>query len=114
MRRMVYAMGVVVAAVVPAGAVEPFVGRWALNQEACFGFGTTAQTASLVATDTSVRWYPGTCRIGKMYKLGEAVYIQAHCTDSGGGDVPITLDPKGDRMKVTWNRGKPEELQRCK
>ena len=46
-----------------------------------------------------------------MYKLGQTAYIQARCWDS---DVPVTLDPRGDRMRVTWNRGKTEELQRCK
>ena len=95
-----------------AQAEEMFVGRWAAMPSACSGFGgSDARSAALVASGTSVSWYPGSCRIGKMYKLGQAVYIQAHCD---GGDVPITLDPKGDRMKVTWNRGKPEELQRCK
>lgn len=98
-----------------AQAEELFIGRWAATPTTCNGIsGSDAKTAALVASGTSVSWYPGNCRIGKMYKLGEAVYIQAHCYDSGGGDVPITLDPKGDRMKVTWNRGKTEELQRCK
>ena len=97
----------------PAEAEEMFIGRWAATPSACSGFGgSDAKTAALVASGTSVSWYPGSCRIGKMYKLGQAVYLQAHC--DGSGDVPITLDPKGDRMKVTWNRGKTEELQRCK
>ena len=114
--------GVVVATVVfavfsvgTAEAEEMFIGRWAATPSVCSGFGgSDAKTAALVASGTSVSWYPGSCRIGKMYKLGQAVYIQAHCYGDGGGDVPITLDPKGDRMKVTWNRGKTEELQRCK
>lgn len=98
-----------------AQAEELFIGRWAATPSACSGFGgSDARSAALIASGTNVSWYPGNCRIGKMYKLGEAVYIQAHCNDNGGGDVPITLDPKGDRMKVTWNRGKTEELQRCK
>jgi len=96
-------------------AEEMFIGRWAATPSACSGFGgSDAKSAALVASGSSVSWYPGNCRIGKMYKLGQAVYIQAHCYGDGGGDVPITLDPKGDRMKVTWNRGKTEELQRCK
>jgi hypothetical protein len=98
-----------------AAAEEMFIGRWAASPSACGGFGgKDARSAALVASGTSVSWYPGDCRIGKMYKLGQAVYIQAHCYGETGGDVPITLDPKGDRMKVTWNRGKTEELQRCK
>ena len=37
-----------------------------------------AATAALVATDTSLSWFDGYCRIGKMYKA-KAVYVQAHC-----------------------------------
>ena len=73
--------------------------------------GDTPRTAALVATDTSLSWFEGYCRIGKMYKA-KAVYVQAHC---GGKDVPVTLDAQGDRhAQVTWSRAKAEELQRCK
>ena len=118
--RVVLTAGVAAAVVVvsyagSAQATEPFVGRWAATQSACSGIGgSDSKTSALTASDTSVSWYPGSCRIGKMYKLGQAVYLQAHCYGEAGGDVPITLDAKGDRMKVTWNRGKTEDLQRCK
>jgi hypothetical protein len=91
-----------------AFAAEPFVGRWAVNSEACRGQGNTAKTAALVATDTSLSWFEGYCRIGKMYKA-KAVYVQAHC---GTKDVPVTLDAQSDRLRVTWDR-KVEDLQRC-
>jgi hypothetical protein len=102
-----------VAAVTPASAVEPFIGRWAVKPEACYGFGgSTAATAPLVATATTVSWYDGQCRIGKLYKVGTAVYLQLHCF--GKGDVPATLNAYGDRMRVTWGGAKSEELRRCK
>jgi hypothetical protein len=91
-----------------AFAAEPFVGRWAVNPEACRGQGNTAQTAALIATDTSLSWFEGYCRIGKMYKA-KAVYVQAHC---GTKDVPVTLDAQGNRMRVTWDR-KVEDMKRC-
>ena len=71
---------------------------------------TAAQrkTAALVATDTSLSWFEGNCRIGKMYKA-KAVYVQAHC---GSKDVSVTLDATGDRMRVTWGR-KAEDMKRC-
>jgi len=94
-----------------AFAVEAFVGRWAVKPEVCTGQGDTAMTASLVASDTSLWWFDGYCRIGKMYKAGTAVYLEARC--GAKGDVPVTLDAKGDRMRVTWNRAKAEELRRC-
>ena len=93
-----------------ARATEAFVGRWAVKSEVCsMRGGDSAATSALVATDTSLWWFDGYCRIGKMYKA-KAVYVQAHC---GANDVPVTLDAQGNRMRVTWGRAKPEELQRC-
>jgi hypothetical protein len=40
--------------------------------------GDNAANSALVATDTSLWWFEGYCRIGKMYKA-KAVYVQAHC-----------------------------------
>jgi hypothetical protein len=91
-----------------AFAAEPFVGRWAVKAEGCYGHGNTAQTAALVATDTSLSWFEGYCRIGKMYKA-KAVYVQAHC---GTKDVPVTLDAQGDRLRITWDR-RVEDMRRC-
>jgi hypothetical protein len=47
-----------------------------------------------------------------MYKTGKAVHLQARC--GGKGDIPVTLDPSGDRMRVTWNRATIGEMRRCK
>ena len=93
-----------------ASATEAFIGRWAAKPELCLARGgDTAATAALVATDTSLWWFEGYCRIGKMYKAN-AIYVQAHC---GGNDVAVTLDAQGNRMRVTWGKAKAEELQRC-
>jgi hypothetical protein len=101
------------AVATPAFGAEPFIGRWAAKPEACYGFGgNTSSTAALVATATTVSWYEGHCRIGKLYKVGTAVYLQLHCL--GKGDVPATLNAYGDRMRVTWGGAKSEELRRCK
>jgi hypothetical protein len=94
-----------------ARTAEAFVGRWAVRPEVCGARGgETPETAVLVATDNSLWWFDGYCSIGKMYKA-KAVYVQAHCWSKG--DVPVTLDVQGDRMKVTWNRAKTEEMRRC-
>ena len=80
-------------------------GRWAVNQSTCGIGGSTRTAAALVVNDISLsNW--------KMYKLGQTAYIQARCWDSN--DIPVTLEPRGDRMRVTWDRGKAEDLQRCK
>src|SRR5262245_10498768 len=81
----------------PVFAAEAFVGRWAVKPEVCGNRGgDTPATSALVATDTSLWWYDGYCSIGKMYKA-KAVYVQAHCGSKG--DVSVTLDVTGDRMK---------------
>jgi len=100
------------AVVIASSAIaqEAFVGRWAVNAEMCSGHGDTAVTSALVATDTSLWWFDGYCRIGKMYKT-KAFYVQAHC---GAKDVPVTMDAQGDRMRVTWDRTKVEDLKRCR
>jgi hypothetical protein len=98
-----------IGAVSAACAEEAFVGRWAVKPEMCSGNGQTAATAALVATGTSLWWFDGYCRIGKMYKA-RAVYVQAHCGSKG--DIPVTLDAHGDRMRVTWN-GSTEQMTRC-
>ena len=99
-----------------ASATEAFIGRWAAKPEVCSARGgDTAATAPLIATATSVKWFVANCRIGKMYKIGQAVHLQAHC--SSGGKIrstPITLDARGDRMRVIWDGVKVEEMRRCK
>jgi hypothetical protein len=95
-----------------ATAAEPFVGRWAASADGCTGRGDTPATAVLAATDTTLSWFAGHCRIGKMYKVGTAAYLLVHC--GGEGDVPVTLAPQGDRMKVAWNRARAVDLQRCR
>ena len=93
-----------------ASATEAFIGRWAAKPEICSARGgDNAANSALVATGTSLWWFEGYCRIGKMYKA-KAIYVQAHC---GGNDVAVTLDAQGNRMRVTWGKAKAEELQRC-
>ena len=113
LRRWLLAACAISAAMVSSAlAQEQFVGRWAVKPEVCASHGgDTPESSALVATDTSLWWFDGYCRIGKMYKA-KAVYLQAHCL--GKGDVPVTLDAQGDRMRVTWNRAKVEEMQRCR
>ena len=98
-----------------AGAVEAFVGRWSIDPAGCTSEGDTASTAPLYATATSLKWFVASCRIGKMYKIGQAVHIQAHCSSEGKvSAIPITLDARGDRMRVIWNGVKVEDMRRCK
>ena len=98
-----------------AVAEEAHIGRWSIKPAGCTSEGDTAETAPLYATATSVKWFAASCRIGKMYKIGHAVHLQAHCSNEGKVvSTPITLDPRGDRMRVTWDGVKVGEMRRCK
>jgi hypothetical protein len=108
MLRLWLAAGAACALTNAAWGAEAFVGRWAVSPDMCRGQGSTAATSALVATDTTLWWFDGHCRIGKMYKA-KAVYVQVHC---GAKDVPVTLDAQGNRMLVTWGSAKAE-LKRC-
>ena len=97
-----------VIAVAPASANEPQFGRWAADPQSCPGL------ASLTVTATTVRRSAESCTIGKMYKADRALYIEGRC--STGGTVtrhPITLQMKGERLAVTWNGERLQEMQRC-
>jgi hypothetical protein len=106
---MVAAMSAALA--LSALAAEPMIGSWAAKPEFCGRSGDRAANSGLSVSSTSLSWFDGHCRIGKMYKAGQAVYLQVHCF--GKGDVPVTLNAYGDRMRVTWGGAKVEELRRC-
>ena len=96
-------------AIAPALADEPQFGQWAPDPQNCSG------TASLTVTATTVRRSDESCTIGKMYKADRALYIEGRC--SSGGIVtrhPITLQMKGERLAVTWNGERLQEMQRCR
>ena len=116
MLRSVYlGVGLAVATMGGAMATESFIGRWAINPAGCTSEGDTASTAPLYATMTSVKWFVANCTIGKMYKTGYAVHIQARCSNEGKKtSTPITLEARGDRMRVVWDGVKVEEMRRCK
>jgi hypothetical protein len=97
-----------------AFATEPQIGRWAVDAPSCNGGGDTERTSPLTVTPTSLRWAGESCAIGKMYKADRALYIEGRC--SSGGTVtrhPITLQMKGERLAVTWNGERLQEMQRC-
>ena len=79
-RKAALAAGLLLVAAQSASAAEFFVGRWAIDPAGCQVYGDTAETAPLVATDTTIRWFVAHCTIGKMYKTAAtAVHIQARC-----------------------------------
>lgn len=93
----------------PAFAAEPQFGQWAADPQSCSG------AASLTVTATTLRRSDESCTIGKMYKADRALYIEGRC--SSGGIMKrhsITLQMKGERLAVTWNGERLQEMQRCR
>lgn len=114
--RTILAMTMLLSMAAPAlAANEPWIGRWAIDPEGCKIDGDTSETAPLYVTKTTLKWFVASCKIGRMYKTGETVHIQARCSAEGTtSQTPITLRPKGDRMAVTWDKSPVEEMRRCR
>jgi hypothetical protein len=93
---------------------ETVTGRWAADASACEGFAGTGAQSPLVVSNYAVRWQGDTCRIGRMYKTGDTVHIQAFCWgEAGEKSIPVSLHPRGNRISVIWDRGARGDLQRC-
>ena len=107
-------MGLSVFNATSGEAEESANGRWAANPASCEGFSLSGAQSPLVVSNYAVRWQGDTCRIGRMYKTGETIYIQALCWgEAGEKSIPVSLHPRGNRLSVTWDHGTRGELQRC-
>ncbi len=97
-------------------ATDPlFAGRWSIDPAGCSGFGQTAQTTPLIVSDRSVEWFQSSCRIKKSYRIADGLYLQADCFGQGRSRVmPIGLQLKGSKLKVTWDQTVAGEMQRCR
>jgi hypothetical protein len=95
-------------------AAETWTGRWAADAAGCSSFGGSA----LVATDYALRWADISCRIGKSYKVGRSVHLQAHCWDGATNrDISVTLTTQqtsaGERLAMTWDNRAVKDMRRC-
>ena len=99
-----------------SAAAEPILGRWAIDPQGCKVEGDTAETAPLFVTQNTVKWFVAHCRIGKSYKIGKALHIQARCTGEGERyTIPITLDlVEPNRLVVTWDKSRVKDMMRCR
>jgi hypothetical protein len=113
-KRIVIATAALLGAAGTGLAVEPQVGRWAVDASRCGGSGDTHQSAPLTVTPNSLRWAAESCTIGKMYKADRALYIEGRCSTGDGlmKKHPITLGMKGEHLAVIWN-GEHVEMKRC-
>jgi hypothetical protein len=95
-------------------AVESVNGRWAADPAACWGGGSTPAQSPFVVSSYAVRWLGDTCRVGRMYKTGETIHLQAFCWSADGErTIPVSMTPQADRLSVVWDRGPHGVLRRC-
>src|SRR5262245_51469906 len=96
-RTVAIGAGFVLAASGAASSAEFFVGRWAPNQMVCTGSAENITLRPLVVTEYSLHRSAESCRIGKMYKTAQAVFIEAHCSAEGKmRTIPIRLEHRGE------------------
>ena len=106
-------VGLVASAATPLNAAEPMIGRWAADPSLCAGSGASGQ-ALLVLTQQALHWSGDVCSIGRSYRTGDTLHLEAFCTDKAGKHrIPVSLRLHGDRIFVTWNRAPRGELRRC-
>jgi hypothetical protein len=97
-----------------AHAAESLNGRWAADDAACWGSGETPAKSPFVVSSYAVRWLGDTCRVGRMYKTGDTVHLQATCWGADGErSIPVSMTPHAGKLAVVWNRGAHGNLQRC-
>ena len=114
--RTIWLAGVAIALAGPAHAEEPINGRWTIDPQGCQIDGDTSETAPLYVTDKTLKWFVASCRVGKSYKVGNALYIQARCSNEGTkSSIPVKLNlVSRDKLAVTWDGGKIQDMRRCK
>ena len=95
-------------------AAESMNGRWAADPSFCAGVGLTPAQAPLVVTNEALRWSGEICRVGRSYRTGDTLHLEALCWDKAGRHtIPVSLRLSGNRIFVVWNRAPRGELRRC-
>lgn len=98
----------------PIHAAEPITGRWAEDAATCSASVLAAHSAPIV-TDSALRWREDVCRIGRQYRTGDTLHLEAFCRGDGREHViPVSLRLAGDRIFVTWGHATQGQLQRCR
>jgi len=95
-------------------AAEPMTGRWAADPSLCVGQGAASGKAVLVVTNETLRWAGEVCRVGRSYRTGDTLHLEAFCSGKGSRyGIPVSLRLHGDRVFVIWNRAARGGLWRC-
>jgi hypothetical protein len=97
-----------------AAVAQSVDGRWAVGRYACDGEGATRLEAPLLVAGLVLGWFTSICTVVSSYKVKEAHFLQARCwTEGKVGEIPVMLEPRGERLRVGWGKEPIVELQRC-
>jgi hypothetical protein len=89
-------------------------GRWALAPYACDGELFTRPDTPLLVTNMTLRWFSFNCEVVSSYLVRQTRFLQAKCNSEGKvTEIPVMLEPRGDRLRVGWNRERIQEMVRC-
>jgi len=99
-----------------AASAPDFTGRWAIDPQGCKIMGDTSETAPMFVTKTTIDWFVAACTMKKMYLTGNALHIQARCSNEGNVSMtPIALELRNpDTLRVTWDGSRiKRDMRRC-
>lgn len=99
-----------------AAPAPDFTGRWAIDPQGCKIMGDTSETAPMFVTKTTIDWFAAACTMKKMYLTGNALHIQARCSNEGTVSMmPIALELRNsDTLRVTWDGSRvKQDMRRC-
>jgi hypothetical protein len=86
-----------------------------MGLHACDGEGLTRAETPLLVHARWLGWFTSVCTAVSSYKVGQVHFVQAKClTEGRQNEIPVMLDPRGERLRVGWNREPIVELQRCR
>ncbi len=113
-RRIVIVAGLGLAAASPAGAAEPFLGRWVADLKHCTQEGDTAETMPVIVRPRTLEWFVARCSYRGSTKRAGQWHIKARCSAEGEtSTTPITLRLRGGRLLLSWGGPPVIERQRC-
>jgi hypothetical protein len=96
----------------PAVAAETFLGRWAVDAQACDSEDNAMLL--LVVTPLLLRWRDAACVVRSSYRVRDAWHIGGQCWAGGAtSNPPIRLQMRGDRLMLAWSGTPVAELRRC-
>src|SRR5262245_7814827 len=101
-----------VLATTSAHAADPWIGRWAVDEQSCRG--TQNGIWPVLITERALQWPAALCTVNTSYRVGNAWYVSGRCWGEGVVSmIPMRLQMRGERLAFDWGLARTEELRRC-